>query len=244
MVEITEFRGSDIKSCRLTKEVIKEIGKLIEDETKDFQDIVSPKFTLTSASRSFKSSKIEDFVKSKWPKDVTDISLGFAEGLFGTKMGNRSITKEVVIDFKLGKGSGPTQNRYIVRCNESIWANGVSQRIEEIIDENKTLNDFFHKSRSFPISYLLSLVLITLGYYSIRPGPSSLGNEVFGVGFVAFLLYAFVVEDLFKWLFPYIELEDQLNQTRFRKKILGVLLAIITSLIAATIVRFFFGRTI
>ncbi len=223
MVQIVKYRRFEIPSCKLSKEAIREMGEVIESAYKIANEDVSMVYALNSREKSISSQSITDFTETKWPRDIRLVS-----------MYSKSSPKDVWIQVKIGERSD--DGGYCeVKGEDGVWVSGLSKKIEEVLNENKTINSWFHQRLYFKgfVYFLLSVLFLSSIFPSSVPTLLAFNTQTLPSYFVLSLFLVFILNESLKWLFPYVEFEDCLIQTRIRKYIIApVLLGLVITIIS------------
>ena len=125
---------------------------------------------------------------------------------------------------------------------DSTWVNGIAVKIEDIFEENKTKNWIFN-SYIYRIPFTLAIAILigsATAFLDTTYLHNEWTNEQFYEHVVEFsILAAFPSYFGVGWLFPKIEYEEILMQTRIRKRIFAGLGIILAGLIVAGLSKLF-----
>lgn len=218
MPVITEIRQFKIPPCKIDKDLIGSLGKILEsDEVCKQEEIL---YSLDSGSRKIESTRCNEFAAAEWPNEARSITITVGEHYPGLVL--------IDIDFKY-----MSQSKVKVSSSDATWANGLSKRLEEVFDQRKP----GYSAIVEYVSAKLTVVLITwlslsvaLTYISVELYRHFGTNLKFISGFFAIstlggmvggflLLYLFL-----DWLFPRFEFGETL-QSRLRNWIWSLLIS-------------------
>lgn len=218
MSEITEKRTIKIPPCIVDKELIQEIGGLLQSEELCRNHL---KYSLDSKTQDIESKKVEDFVKADWGSELNEIMI---------ETDCESPKVRVSIDFR-----NIYLSEFSVSGKDTTWVNGVTNRIHDIFRKHRPS---YHRIKTnWFLKMLLTIITTGILCYPIflLVNPLIVQNLVFIVlilfpaGYGGAGLY-FLIE----WLFPYLEYGEPL-QKRMRKWIWIFLLG--SGLIPAIILK-------
>lgn len=233
-----------LKSFRLNKKFLEDLSAIVNNEynktMKEENDELERKYieleyTLKTKNKGIETKKIENVLKHWNPKNFQKFEINF-----------RSSKKKIMIE------CGDYWNLdVLISGNDSIWVSGLTKQIEEIFDEYKSKNEFFHKSKAYiiylgiPISIVWSMLTIVAALIGDTNSNFELDTNIFGISsnFIMMIISMIILNSvwgwasLFHWLFPKIELEDSI-QPKIRKIVLGGISTLIFSLIAGGIHSF------
>lgn len=214
LVKITEKRTHKIPSCRVDKELLLDIGKVIETSKRKGEQAY---YNLKAQSRDVRSQNLEEFA-SEPPKDVEEISIRLSKGLWSTSINVTFSLEESYMSVGHGKIS--------VSDPDATWVHGTTDRLIACF-ENKRLGYRKISERGeirFIISAALTIFLcVSFGYVIFTLFSLELETVT-----SAFLLVGLILGILLDFslnrLFPYYELENRALPRRARKLILGILI--------------------
>lgn len=215
MSRIVEKRIFKLPPCRVEKDLVSEIGQILESDrlAKEY----TPEYSLKSSSKDIESTKIDTFISTEWPTDINRITLHIGE------YDNPKI--EVCIDFKSLWNANAT-----VAGDNPTWTDGVSRQLEKVFEKRRLGYHSIHEKRYLKalliiLTWIPMALAITYPLYPIiKP---HLKEWVTSSTF--FLIILLVGEALmwlplwtvFDWLFPYFEFGNPL-QKKVRKWIWGL----------------------
>lgn len=226
-MSVIEERKIKIPTCHLEKSDLKNICEIIENESniikkENSNSSVSLIFQIESKETDFQATTMESFLNTRFPKKIEEIRI---------TMISHTISQEIwlKLDFE------STPDSYLrVKGRDSTWVNGVLSKLEHIFNDKKTKNYVFRNSYTrFPIVLALGILLglgvtsLSLAYYPEiynKDNPYDLTITVTMFSFPALFFF-------FGWLFPQIEYENYLIQTRMKKTLLSILGSIVVGMI-------------
>lgn len=231
-MSVIEQTKVELPSCRLTKEVIKQVCKLIDEQIKELKVLKAKsdeqeeiEFALETTSKKLISQSYEAFVNANWSGKIEEFSVRY----YG------SINILIRIEF-----GSPFSFRYFsVSGKDTIKANGISAKLEEIFNQSLTRNYLFHTPRSLiPISSLCGIVLGFVAHFFYEVyfrhnlhDPFSFSGGMIGIS----ILLMFASGWILSWLFPLTEFENQAVQTRIRKAVIPIVIGIVITLAGSVI---------
>lgn len=201
MVEVTEKSTIKIPSCVVNKELIKEIGELLENEKMLQERLV---YRIDTKTKDAKSLKVKDFIEMDWGNDLNAIEIETID---------REYPKlRIKIDIR-----HLYYNVFSLAGKDPTWINGLTNRIQEIFKKHRT--SYFRVENSKSLRILISFVVACVAFFlpifivlQHYLGESSLRiTAICSVSFGAWGMYS-----LMGWLFPHFEYEGIL-QRRIRK---------------------------
>lgn len=217
MSVITEIREFRIPPCKIDKELVAKLGKVLEsDKTFENEKI---HYSLNARSRKIESDEYGKFTAADWPGDIEEIKIEAAD-----------YPHPVVIDidFKFMSDS-----KVSISSGDATWTDGISRQLEKVFNERKLgyhliVERWYVKLIIAIITWLsLSLSLTYPVVEAYRPGGTKLlFNGVFiSIFIIGGLIGAFfVLYSFLEWLFPRLEYGEPL-QKRVRKWIWGLLVS-------------------
>lgn len=206
---------SKIIGCRITKDVLEEVSKVIEEEYQESKstDKYSKgnySFKVRQREREYTTDNRSNFLSNTTLRhDLMEVDVHLYSS-------NTDVTVRLLL-------STTMFDSYIeVTSNNLTKLNGINGRLETIFSEpkTKTRNYLFHSRRSWLISYLIILPLMA---FNPLFSQNSLSEKLVSV-LVWSLGPSFLLKYFFTWLFPKIETE-YIIQLKIRK---AVLFAIVT----------------
>lgn len=238
-MSVVEERKVKIPTCKIDMTAVREICELIENEAnnmreKDPDSYIDLNFKVESKGKDIMAHTTESFLNARWPRQIKNIDIRY----YGpTKYGNQRIYLN--LDFE----SMPS-SKFSVEGTDPTWVNGITARMEEIFNHRKNRNYIFRDAK-----YLLPIVAgiafaLALGtqmisdLYYVSETPNSYPNK--DTIYIS-LPYVYALFVFFRWLFPQIEFEDYLIQTKIRKALLAILGIIIMGLLVSGLSKFIFG---
>jgi len=214
---VTETREFEIPSCKIDKELISSLGRILESDSVCQKEKIV--YSLDSRLRKIESENSSEFIATDWPNDARRISMVVGSFL------NLLVT--IQIDFKYTSNSKVT-----VSSTDATWANGISSRIEDAfkrkrlgyssLTEDTSSKLFVTVATWFSVSLALTYLTVNVSNrYGIALDLSVTFWGVFMAGgFIGgVLLFYFFLG----WLFPKYEFGETL-QKRFRKWIWSLLI--------------------
>lgn len=234
MSTVKEKRTFTIPPCKVDKELIREIGKIMEKESNKireemiervkrkpysqteetaegfvddyFESDYLPHYVLEAKSRDIRSHEIDNFVKTKWPKDTDSISLS---------MGGLFLAREIEIKVKVYLESSMAKSSSVsVSGRDAIWVHGITDQIEHIF-ENKKLGygPFVEHAILRGVVYCILLLLtLVVGYWV---SPIVIENDLLIAAYIP--LGATFMEFTFQMLYPRFEFGEEPLQKKIRK---------------------------
>lgn len=199
------------------------------------KDHIELTYTLKIKNKKKVTKKSQTFLKYWDPKNFKNFEIYF-----------RNSKKSIIINCR--------NDWYLnvsVSGNDSIWVSGLTKKFEEVLDNYKSKNEFYHKSRAYVIYFGIAALIgfFILMIVSTLIGVPKSDLEVDGVntgisntpsyGMIA-IIFGIMLNStwgwasLFHWLFPKIELECS-NRPKIRSNILKVIYSTIISLFASWI---------
>jgi|APSaa5957512535_1039671.scaffolds.fasta_scaffold61955_2 hypothetical protein len=247
--DVKETSNLHPKSIKLSKSLLSELchvldnvhSEFLNDEKQNENDkkYASVEYKLETKSKEIETSDSASFLKNWNPKKFRECKLQFRGG-----------ERWIWIRCQIGYLEGFTVS---VEGKESVWVNGITRKFEEILEKYKSKSEFFHSKKAYLIYLGIPLICLIGLYIILTPTIQELGIFVdeetkeessllervtrlliiviFGMGLVS----TFGVPGLFHWLFPKIELENNI-QIKIRKGVLSALGVLIISLIAGGII--------
>ena len=218
-------------SYKLNRTALKQICDVLEEQSKKIKNEnkeskITLAFEIESKKKYLTTHTSESFL-NLIPKSFTDINIRFY--VFNDKEQDISIRLSI---------SSWGQTRIRVKGSESVWVNGVATKIEDIFEENKTRNwlcsSYIYR---IPIVILLAIpvgIAITLFFGTHTLDEKFLRQTMIYSGLPANCLYWIV-----GWLYPKIEYDEILLQTKIRKKVLAGLGIVIAGLFVSGLSRLF-----
>lgn len=226
-MSVREERKVKVPTCSLDVKTLRNFCKKIEDEITSIklneESKYKVQFILETKNKTITANTTEDFIESFKPKGITRIRIYH----FG------SLEIEINLDFG-----------YFALCTISIEGNDSNKvdslaiRLEEILKERKNYNFLFRTPMFLiPISSIFGFLLSFGGhmfhniYLKKMPNAPFFTDNVFGFTFIFTIGLTF----FFVWLFPHIEFENYMIQTRLRKAIMPIIIGVIITLIGSAL---------
>ncbi len=214
MSVITEIREFRIPPCRVDKDLVSKLGKVLESKS-------NAHYSLDAWSRRIESDTYGEFIAADWPNDIKSINI--AVGV--------SYPPPIYIGIDLRFMSA---SKVTVSSNDATWADGMSRQLERVFKE-KELRYALIVERWYlrlmiailtwlSMSIAFSYLVVETGYLSTATGSPS--GEVFLVifGVVGMMGGFWGLYYLFEWLFPRLEYGEPI-QKRVRKWIWALLVS-------------------
>lgn len=215
MSKIIEKRIIKIPPCHIDKKfLIESVGKIIEENFPEKEARI--RYSIDSSSIEINSSNVMNFVSSKWPDRVDDISI---------QAGEYHQSPSIGLGFDFNSNSIRNLEIY---GEDAIWVNGIADRLEREIQNNKLGHSSFIENRFLKlpaviisiisISWFLSVILYPLSkYFKFQATQMDLFIVILAIGgmFGWMLMWAFL-----DWLFPRYEYGEKFIQKKIRKYIL------------------------
>jgi hypothetical protein len=219
MVEVTEKSTIKIPSCVVNKELIRELGELLENE-KVLQDRLA--YHIDTATKDAKSKKVKDFIEMEWGTDLREIKIETSDSAY-PKL-------RTVIDFRPFYDSG-----FSLAGKDPTWVNGVTNRVQEVFKKHRT--SYFRIENSKPLRVLCSFFVACAFFLPVYIAMQHYLPDSYSIIIVAVLVISNGTNGMYwliDWLFPHFEHEGVL-QTRIRKWIWIILFG--SGLIPAIILK-------
>ena len=193
--------------------------------------VINLTFKFESKRRDITAHSTEAFFNSSIPKSLNNIILF----LYVNEDKKQEIW--ICLDFSIISCSSVT-----VKGIDSTWVNGIATKIEDLFENNKTYNGIFNNYVTrIPITIAIAGMLgFAVAFLDLSYLHDLWDDEIFyehirGLSIIiAFILYWTI-----GWLFPKIEFEDYLLQTKIRKRVLTMLVLIIVGFIVAGLPKLF-----
>lgn len=234
-----EERKVRIPTCKIDKGTIREICELLEDEARKIKQAnpdanVDIDFKVETKSKDIRAHTTDAFISSRWSRDLERVYLWYS-------VRHENLHQKVIVDLDFGIYMSPD---FSVESEDPTWVNGITGRIEDIFNHTRNRNYLFRKAK-----YLVPIVvgfafLLGLGtdvvvdvYYLHKFNDLYPNSDVLGMS----MPYGLFLGFFFQWLFPNVEFEDYLIQTKIKKAILSIIGAIILGLIASGFSKLIFG---
>ena len=255
MLKITEKRTFRIPPCKIDRELVRDIGKILEKETPEIRkrmitDVIRgtdfkseekareyldeiaanqhlPVYVLEAKSRDVRSRNIDHFIDTKWPKDTSAMQLSLGGGIYAEETEIR-----IALFLEYGKMK---ESRGSVSGTDATWVHGIADQIEEIF-RNKRLGyaPFVEKGmlRSM-IFFILLLVAFGVTHYYVLPVAIEDNLSWIVMYFIVGILF---LEYLFRMLYPRFEFGEAPLPKKIRKWILAAIAG--SGIISAIILKF------
>lgn len=224
LVRVTEKRTHKIPSCRVDKELLLDIGNVIESSIRKGEEV---SYSLSAQSRDIQSKSLKEFATEP-PKDAEEISMS---------LGKRWSLPSVNAEFYLGEYLGSYKGKISVSDPDAIWVHGVADRLMACFEKKRLGYRVIAEKVGirFTISILLDILLsFSFGYVFSRISLLSF-DDIVGPLLVFGMVFLFVLDFSLKRLFPYFELENRPLPRKARKWILGVIIG--SGLLPALVLR-------
>jgi len=198
MSKVTAKRTVKIPPCRIEKDLIREIGELLEKE-----ELCKGRmyYRLDTKMSDVQSSKVNDFVKADWESDINKIELGTTDYQL----------PRVGVNFDFRR---PEYSKFSVSGENATWVNGITNRIENKIKKYK-LKYYTIKTNWLVKLPLTSAILVVL-VYPIFLWLNSIPTIKENLFILIWLMFAFGfwgIYYLIQWLFPYFDYGDTLQKS-------------------------------
>lgn len=199
--EIVEKRSVKIPPCKIEKDLIREIGELLESQEPCENRL---RYSLDTRSKDMKSRRVKDFVEAEWGLDINGIVIKAEYTISDIVDGKQEEIPEVEVNINFRYRSG----YFSVSGKDATWVNGIANQVEQIFDKYK-LKYYQVKSNwliklpliiatSLPLVYPIHLVSIRFLYFETE-------TSLFFLLFLVSCLVAYGINKLIDWLFPYFE---------------------------------------
>lgn len=228
----------EIKSVQLTKSLLSDLCKLLNDENMNFNKEQADKksqleFLIETKNKKIETNDSEVFLRDGVPQKFNEIKLYFRGGDKRIK-----ITFDTIFDIR----------RFTVEGIDSVWVNGITRKLENLFQKYDTKNGFFHTKKSWVIYFGIAIVLAASAYFSLSPFVSDKPLDELPIEIQIFEIFAVVLwivlvnsvmgwALLFRQLFPLIETENSIS-IKIRKWIIGGIIAILVSILANVVLSF------
>lgn len=215
MSVITEIREFTIPPCKIDKELIARLGKVLEDVVH-----ANVHYTFDSRTRKIESDKYIPFTAADWSNDVKEIKIEVGA----------SVPKSIFININF---SSMSESKVTIASSDATWADGVSRQIENVFNAKKLGYHLIVERRSvkFIITIITWLSMSLALTYPIVEAYSLIGAPVyFDRTFVLISIFGgllggiFILNNFLNWLFPRFEFGEPL-QKRIRKWIWGLMVS-------------------
>jgi hypothetical protein len=150
------------------------------------------------------------------------------------EVGHAYLGYHAEISFDLARVS---LNRYTIEGRDPQIVNGVTKTVEEKLKEQQVPHQFAYKDRYIAIldgvfSFFVALIALRIGQITRIWTPNDPLGASFGLAFFVFLIGAWPMSHLIKWLFPYFTYDED-RDARKRQVAKGTFCAIFLSLFAS-----------
>ena len=247
--ETRETFDIELRSFQLNKNLLEDLSTIVNDE---YDNIVSGAesdwershielmYTLKIKNKEKMTKCLNVFLKYWDPKNFKKFEIYL-----------RSSKKSITIR------CGSYWNLNVsISGNDSTWVSGLTKKFEEVLDNYKSKNEFYHKSRAYVIYFGIAMLI---GFFILMIVTTLIGVqmsdlEVDGIntgisnipsyGMVTIIIFGIMLNSiwgwasLFHWLFPKIELECS-NRPKIRSGILKLICSIPVSLLVGWILLLF-----
>ena len=230
MSVITEIKEFRIPPCKIDKELVAKLGKVLESD-KAFEN-EKIHYSLNARSRKIESDEYGKFTAADWPRDIEEIKI---------EAGEYPHPVVIDIDFKF-----MSESKVSISSGDATWADGISRQLENVFNERRLGYHLIveHRYVKLIIATMTWLSLsLALTYPVVEAYRLSGTNVYFDRTFVLIFVLGGLVVGLLSlysfldWLFPRFEFGEPL-QKRIRKWIWGLL---VSSGLLATLVFKLFG---
>jgi hypothetical protein len=200
MSKITAKRTKKIPPCTIDKNLIKKVGTLLENDKSCNGRI---EYKLDAKTSDVQASNVGDFIRADWGSDVNSITIRT----------NDFKSPEVRITFDFHR---LFFNKFSVSGENATWVNGITNRLENIIEKNKVkyhlikTSLIIRTSLAF-ISVLALIIPIFLFLNSISIIKES--NWQYSLSFIIFMFGFWGMNEFIQWLFPYFDYGDSLQKS-------------------------------
>lgn len=140
MPETIEKRTTKIPSCLVNKQLVQELGELLEGD-KNFKGRL--RYILDSRTRDMKSNEVKDFIEADWGSDLNKITI--------ETMDYEYPQVEIKINFRHSSLS-----EYSLSSRDPTWSNGITSRVEKVFNNHKTN---YHRIVAWYSKILLTIVI-------------------------------------------------------------------------------------
>ena len=209
----------------MNKETLITIGQIFESELNEFKRMNEGAhtwldFEIETKNKTLKRSTVESLSETRIPKNLEKIWLNLYFKNYDMK-DERKIS--IWINFNFYSNS-----YFTVKGNDPNWVSGITYRLQEIFEGIKTNNEIIRKPIVKSMITLGLLFILGLGFVFLYASyyPETLKENEFLDYYVILLTLVFGVAPfytLLTWLFPQIEFENYLVQTRIKKFIIPVI---------------------
>ena len=230
-----------MESFKLNKDLLDDLFTIVNEEyLKNLdesngikKEFVSVEYTLETKNKKIETKDFQTILKYWNPKNFKKAEMVF-----------RGSKKDISIR------CGDYWDLVIsVSGNDSIWVSGLTKGFEDMLDNYKSKNGFFHKPKAYLIYFgipfliglgILMIVASLIGEQALDLEIDATNNKQLSNNTI-FVIFGLIMSSwlgwsgLFHWLFPKIELEESI-QPKIRKLILGVILSLVISLMASGII--------
>lgn len=215
MSQIIEKRTVKIPPCRISRELVQDLGEILEHD----EHILITFYSLDSKQRDIQSNEAENFIEADWGTQINRIVINtpFLDDPAVVVQNHVGVN----IDFNY-----PQKSEFSVSGEDATWVNGITSRLDSIFQKYKTSHYYIRTNPfvTYPLCIATALVLtypFFLASFSFLEGSDSLETILF-LSIVLMTVFAFIVYGIVFWLFPYFEYGEMV-QRRVRKWIWVVL---------------------
>jgi hypothetical protein len=144
-VSVTEIREFKILPCKIDKDLIRKIGRVLESDVICKKKGIS--YNVNSPTRKISSNEFSNFTEAEWSNEIRSISIGVKE---------YPSPVNIEIDFKYTSSSKVT-----ISSSDATWADGIAKQLERVFNENKLsyspIVEHWYLKMILAVSALLSL---------------------------------------------------------------------------------------
>lgn len=222
MVEATQKTSVYIPSCIISKELIRQLGQLLESENLLKNRLI---YSLDTNTKELTSKNANDFVQADWGSDLNKIKIDTIDNNF----------PQLTITMRLHENS-KIYNKFSLSSKDATWVNGLSKRIDEIFRNHRTSYYLLENSLSLRVGLAcaISLALFMYPLYLLQQHSILSSNSVLIISILTIAYGAMGFTILIRWLLPHLDYES-LPQKRVRKWVSIILIG--SGLIPAIILR-------
>jgi len=213
LVKITEKRTHKIPSCRVDKELIFDIGNVIESSKRKDESV---RYHLRAQSRDIQSQNLKEFA-SEAPKDVEEISMRLV----------KSWSTIIEVEFDLEEGYMTTRHgKLSVSDPDATWVHGTADRLIACFEKKRLGYRSISERGEIRTTVSISLTIFMFASFTyFLSRLFSLDMDLVASILVLAGMITFVILDIgLKRLFPYFELENRPIPRKTRKLIIGILI--------------------
>jgi len=213
LVEITEKRTHRIPSCKVDKELLLDIGNLIDNSKRSGENV---HYSLKAKSRDIRSQNLKEFAAEP-PKDAEEIRIRLS----------KPWSTSIDVRFNLDEGFLTSDHGEVsVSDPDATWVHGVADRLNVCFEKKKLGYRAISERGELRAIISISLTVflfVSFGYVFLT--LSSLDLETIATTLALAAMISGIFLDIgLKRLFPYFELESRPLPRKARKWIIGILI--------------------